>query len=83
MELASRSYPARSLAMSYLDGGNFIPAGMSGSNPASLMKLSLAFRSLHQNSRSPSVISPTSSRTQGSSSLCSLAYLILSASSWA
>lgn len=59
--------------MSYRDGGNFLPAGMSGSNPASLTKSSLAFRSLHQNSRSPSLIPATSSRGCGSSSLCSLA----------
>ncbi len=59
--------------MSYLDGGNFLPAGMSGSKPASLMKSSLAFRSLHQNSRSPSLISAASSLGWGSSSLCCLA----------
>lgn len=61
------------MAISYLDGGNFLPAGMSGSKPASLMKSSLAFRSLHQNSRSPSDISDTPSLRTGSSSLCSFA----------
>ena len=69
--------------MSYLDGGNLRPAGIAGSNPASLMKSSFAFRSLHQNSRSPSAMSPTSSLGWGSSSLCSFAYLIVSRSSCA
>lgn len=70
---ASSSYPARSLAISYLEGGNFFPAGMSGSNPASLMKSSFALRSLHQNSSSPSVMSLAGSSSVCSSSRCSLA----------
>ncbi len=69
--------------ISYLEGGNFIPDGMSGSNPASLMKSSFAFRSFAQNSSSPSVMSLPASPAQASSSLCSLAYLNCSWSSWA
>ncbi len=55
---------------------------MSGSNPASLMKSILAFRSLHQNSSSLSVISflfPVN----GTSSECSREYLMRSYSSCA
>ena len=69
--------------MSFLDGGNFMRDGISGSKPASLMKSSLAFRSLAQNSSSPSVRSGLAFSGWGSSSLCSLAYLNLAYSSWA
>ncbi len=70
------------MLISYLDGGNFIPAGISGSKPASPMKSSLAFRSLDQNSSSPSERSLTSSGW-GSRALCWTEYLMCSYSSWA